>query len=99
MARIRSHKGSKHIRCTGTRAEPGGAATMQLEVGVAKLGVWFNLPLHTLPDDEEFAGPNSDGACMTVMATSVVEGTPLEEVFFRIEQVDQLRKWLQHHDM
>ena len=56
---------------------------MQLEVGMARSGVWFKLPLHTLPDDATFAGPDSDGACMTVMATSLVEGAPLEEVFSR----------------
>ena len=70
---------------------------MQLEVGKARSGAWFNLSLHTLPDDAAFAGPDSDGACMTVMATSLVEGAPLVEVFFRTEQADQSRKWLQHH--
>ena len=61
---------------------------MQLDVGVARSGVWFHLSLHTLPDDAAFAGPDSDGACMTIMATSLVEGAPLEEVFFRAEQAD-----------
>ena len=46
-----------------------------------------------------FVGQDSDGACITVMATSLVEGAPLEEVFFRAEQADQLVKWLRHHDM
>ena len=41
-----------------------------------------------MPDDTAFAGPDSDGACMTVTATQLVEGAPLEEVFFRAEQVD-----------
>ena len=50
-------------------------------------------------DDVAFVGPDSGGACMTVMATTLVEGAPLEEVFFRAEQVDQLGKCLQHHDM
>ena len=41
--------------------------------------------MHMLTDDVEFVGPDSDGACMTVMATSLVEGALLEEVFFRTE--------------
>ena len=45
---------------------------MQLEVGAVGSGVWFSLPLHTLADDMAFVGPDSDGACMTVMATSLV---------------------------
>ena len=72
---------------------------MQLEVGMVRSGVRFNLPLHTLPDDAAFAGPDSDSACMTVMVTSLVEGAPLEEVFFHTEQAHQLGRWLQHHDM
>ena len=46
-----------------------------------------------------FVGTDSDGAYMTIMATSLVEGAPLEEVFFCTEWADQLGKWLQHHDM
>ena len=36
---------------------------------------------------------------MTVMATTLDQGSPLEEVFFRVEQADRLGKWLEHHEM
>ena len=46
-----------------------------------------------------FVGPDGDSACMTIMATPLAEGAPLDEVFFGAKQVDQLGKWLQHYDM
>ena len=45
---------------------------MQLEVEAVSSGVWFNLPLHTLADNMAFVSPDSDGACMTDMMTSLV---------------------------
>ena len=63
------------------------------------MGLQFSLPLHTLTDYMAFVGLDSNGACMTVMATLLVQGAPLEEAFFHAKQVDQLGKWLRHHDM
>ena len=65
-------------------------------------GVWFSLPLRSLAADVALVGPDgpdSEGMCMTVMATTLVQGSPLEEVFFRAKQADRLGKWLEHREM
>ena len=65
-------------------------------------GVWFSLPLRSLAADVALVGPDgpdSEGICMTVMATTLEQGLPLEEVFFCTEQADRLGRWLEHHEM
>ena len=44
-------------------------------------------------------GPDSEGICMTVMATTLEHGAPLEQVFFRAKQSYRLGRWLEHHEM
>ena len=36
---------------------------------------------------------------MTVMATSLEAGAPLEEVFYRAERAERLAWWLEHHEL
>ena len=71
-------------------------------MGAVGSGVWFSLPLRSLAADVALVGPDgpdSKGMCITVMATALEQGSPLEEVFFRAEQADRLGKWLEHHEL
>ena len=73
-----------------------------MEVGAVRSGVWFSIPLRSLAADVTHVGPDgpdSEGMCMTVMATTLEHGAPLEEVFFGAEQADRLGRWLEHHEM
>ena len=73
-----------------------------MEVGPVGSGFWFSIPLRSLAADVALVGPDgpdSKGMCMTVMATTLEQGSLLEEVFFRAEQADRLEKWLEHHEM
>ena len=44
-------------------------------------------------------GLDSEGMCMTVMATMLEQISPLEEVPFRAKQADWLEIWLEHQEM
>ena len=57
-----------------------------MEVGAVGSGIWISIPLHSFSADVAFAGPDSDSACMTVMATAIKAGALLEEVFFHAEK-------------
>ena len=73
-----------------------------MEVGAVGSGVWFSIPLRSLAADITLVGldgPDSEGICMTMMATTLEHGVPLEQVFFCAEQADRLGRWLEHHEM
>lgn len=73
-----------------------------MEDGAVGSGVWFSIPLRGLAADVALVGPDgpdSEDMCMTVMATTLEQGSPLEEVFFRAKQADRLGRWVEHHEM
>ena len=73
-----------------------------MEVGAIGSGVWFSIPLRSLAADVALVGldgPDSEGMCMTMMATTLKHKAPLEEVFFCTKQADKLGRWLEHHEM